>query len=190
MPEAGGELMLLTALPLLLATTGAPDSAWLTLWEQCRSETTSEVRLACYDALSREGGRAGAMSSAEKNDGFHLQREANGGDMTLTRSLADGNQLVVSCTSNITHLRLTLVTPWVGEAVNVQLDGIRSADSWFVRNHGQLLEYGRGLPAIDALKRWMGHQQLVLSDASGKPLRIDLTGLTEALTPLRQQCHW
>lgn len=182
--------MLLSALPLLLATAGTPEPAWLTLWEQCRSETTPEVRLACYDALNRERERVGAMSTAEKSDAFQLQREANSGDMVLTRTLAEGNQLVVSCTSNITHLRLTLVTPWEGEAVSAQLDGIRSADSWFVRNHGQLLEYGRGLPAIDALKRWMGHQQVVLSDANGKPLRIDLTGLTEALTPLRQQCHW
>lgn len=182
--------MLLTALPLLLATTGAPDSAWLTLWEQCRSEAASEVRLACYDALSREGERAGGISLAEKNDAFQLQREPNSGDMTLTRPLAEGNQLVVSCSSNITHLRLTLTMPWVGETVNAQLDGIRSADSWFVRNHGQLLEYGRGLPAIDALKRWMGHRQLVLSDASGKMLRIDLAGLNDALTPLRQQCRW
>lgn len=182
--------MLLSALPLLLATTGTPEPTWLTLWEQCRSETSSDVRLACYDALSRERERVEAMSSAEKNNAFQLQREASSGDLTLTRPLADGNQLVVSCTSNITHLRVTLVMPWEGETVSAQLDGIRSADSWFVRSHGQLLEYGRGLPAIDALKRWIGHQQVVLSDASGKPLRIDLSGLTEALTPLRQQCHW
>lgn len=182
--------MLLSALPLLLATAGTPESAWLTLWEQCRSETSSEVRLACYDALSREGERARAMSPAEQSNAFQLQREANVGDMTLTLSLSEGNQFVMSCISNIRHLRLTLVTPWGGETVSAQLDGIRSADSWFVRNHGQLLEYGRGLPAIDALKRWMWHQQVVLIDASGKPLRIDLTGLTEALTPLRQQCHW
>lgn len=182
--------MLLSALPLLLATAGTPDPAWLTLWEQCRSETTPEVRLACYDALSREGERTGAMSSTEKGNAFQLHREMGSGDMTLTRSLADGNVLVISCASNITQLRLTLSTPWVGETVNAQLDGIPSTDSWFIRNRGQLLEFGRGLPAIDALKRWIGHQQLMLSDAQGKTVPIDLTGLGEALAPLRQQCHW
>lgn len=182
--------MLLSALPLLLATAGTPELAWLTLWEQCRSETSSQVRLACYDALSREGERVRTMSPAAQSTAFQLRREENSGDMTLTRPLAEGNQLVVSCTSNITYLRLTLATPWEGETVSAQLDGIRSADNWFVRNHGRLLEYGRGLPAIDALKRWIGHQHVVLIDASGKPLHIDLSGLTEALMPLRQQCHW
>lgn len=182
--------MLLTTLPLLLASVAPPDPAWLALWEQCRAETTPEVRLACYDALSREGERAGAMTPPTHSDVFQLQRETGSGDITLSRQLAGGNVLVVSCASNITHLRLTLSAPWVGETVNAQLDGIPSADSWFVRNRGQLLEYGRGLPAIDTLKRWMGHQQLVLTDTEGKTLRIDLNGLGDALIPLRQQCHW
>nr|WED69478.1 type VI secretion system-associated protein TagO [Pectobacterium colocasium] len=64
------------------------------------------------------------------------------------------------------------------------------SDSWFIRNRGLLLESGRGLPAIDALKRWIGHRELVLNGADGHSLRIELAGLGEALAPLRQQCHW
>ncbi|MCV9878091.1 type VI secretion system-associated protein VasI [Brenneria izbisi] len=186
--------MFLTMVPLLLAATGSPDPAWQQLWEQCRNESAAEVRLACYDALSREAGRSGVISPTDgqtKTGGaFQLGREAGSGDLTLTRSLADGNTLVIGCASNITHLRLTLSQPWAGETVASQLDGVMAPDNWFVRNRGLLLEFSRGLPAIDALKRWIGHRELVLNGTDGQQLRIDLAGLGEALTPLRQQCRW
>jgi len=54
------------------------------------------------------------------------------------------------------------------------------------------------LPAIEELKRWIGHRELqVRADngtqaraANGVMLRVDLSGLKEALAPLRQQCRW
>ncbi|NAT76339.1 type VI secretion system-associated protein TagO [Dickeya dadantii] len=187
--------MMLTMVPLLMAAVGSPDPAWQSLWEQCRNETSPQVRLACYDALGRETERAGASPSAPNNgaageNAFRLNREAANGDLTLTRTLADGNTLVISCASSITHLRLTLSQPWPGDNVSSQLDGASAPDNWFVRNRGTLLEFGRGLPAIDALKRWVGHQELVLNGEQDQVLRIDLTGLGEALAPLRQQCRW
>ncbi|GAB7216578.1 MULTISPECIES: type VI secretion system-associated protein VasI [Dickeya] len=187
--------MMLTMVPLLMAAVGSPDPAWQSLWEQCRNETSPQVRLACYDALGRESARANDPSSAMNHGGtgenaFRLNREAANGDITLTRTLADGNTLVISCASSITHLRLTLSQPWSGDNVTSQLDGASAPDNWFVRNRGTLLEFGRGLPAIDALKRWVGHQELVLNGEQNQMLRIDLTGLGDALTPLRQQCRW
>ncbi|EHD20412.1 MULTISPECIES: type VI secretion system-associated protein VasI [Brenneria] len=187
--------MFLTMVPLLLAATGSPDPAWQRLWEQCRAETSPALRLACYDALSREAGRSGVISppdgkAATAGGAFQLGREAGSGDLTLTRLLADGNVLVIGCASNITHVRLTLGRPWAGETVSALLDGVTASDNWFVRNRGLLLEFSRGLPAIEALKRWVGHRELALSDAQGNALRIDLAGLGEALTPLRQQCRW
>lgn len=185
--------MFLTMIPLLLATAGTPDPAWRSLWEQCRNETAPEIRLACYDALGREAERSGAIASQDgkaAGGAFQLEREVDSGNMTLTRKLADGNVLVISCAANITHLRLILRQPWAGEVVTSQLDGITVPDGWFVRNRGQLLESGRGLPAIDALKRWIGQRELVLSGADGNVLRIELAGLGEALRPLRQQCRW
>ncbi|MBI0544140.1 type VI secretion system-associated protein TagO, partial [Dickeya dianthicola] len=137
----------------------------------------------------------GAAPSAANNgaageNAFRLNREAANGDLTLTRTLADGNTLVISCASSITHLRLTLSQPWPGDNVASQLDGAGALDNWFVRNRGTLLEFGRGLPAIDTLKRWVGHRELVLTGEQDHVLRIDLTGLDEALAPLRQQCRW
>lgn len=182
--------MFLTMMPLLLATTASPDPAWRDLWQACRSETSAEVRLACYDALSRETGRADSAADAPPADAFQLGREAGSGDLTLTRALADGNVLVIGCASNITHLRLTLSQPWQSETVTSSLDGVAAADTWFVRNRGLLLEFGRGLPAIDALKRWIGHRELVLNGGGDRVLRIDLAGLDQAVRPLRQQCRW
>ncbi|MGL6052164.1 MAG: type VI secretion system-associated protein TagO, partial [Aeromonas salmonicida] len=61
---------------------------------------------------------------------------------------------------------------------------------WFIRDQGLLLEYGRGLPAIEELKRWIGHRELQVKADNGALLRVDLSGLKEALLPLRQQCRW
>ncbi|MEH0833031.1 type VI secretion system-associated protein VasI [Pectobacterium cacticida] len=186
--------MFLTIAPLLLATAAPPAPAWQALWEQCRNETAAELRLACYDALGREAERNGTLSQphdkSPRHDTFTLGREAKSGDVTLTRELSDGNMLVISCASEITHLRLILRAPWEEATVTSQLDGVTVPDGWFIRNRGLLLESGRGLPAIETLKRWIGHRELVLNGEKGHVMRIDLTGLAEALAPLRQQCRW
>ncbi|MNC72776.1 hypothetical protein D3C75_1238770 [compost metagenome] len=76
--------------------------------------------------------------------------------------------------------------------MQIALDGSpsNSAQGWFIRDKGMLLEYGRGLPAIEELKRWIGHRELQVKAANGTLLRVDLSGLKEALLPLRQQCRW
>lgn len=187
--------MLLTTLPLLLATAGMPDPPWLSLWEQCRNETTPEVRLACYDALGREAEHAGKVAAANVTHSategvFQLNRNAVSGDLTLRHPLANGNVLEISCVSNITQLRLILGKPWQGERIESQLDGVTVRENWFVRNRGLLLESGRGLSAIEVLKRWIGHREWVLSNANGEVIRVDISAVDEALRPLRQQCRW
>ncbi len=76
--------------------------------------------------------------------------------------------------------------------MQIALDGepSRQSQSWFVRDQGLLLEYGRGLPAIEELKRWLGARELQVEADNGAILRVDLSGLKEALQPVRQQCRW
>nr|WP_239661786.1 type VI secretion system-associated protein VasI [Aeromonas hydrophila] len=123
---------------------------------------------------------------------FLLQSDAGRGSETLTRPALRGATLAIGCVDSITHIRLRLDSPWSGEKVQVELDGQPSAgsQSWFIRDQGLLLEYGRGLPAIEELKRWQGHRELQVRADNGALLRVDLSGLKEALAPLRQQCRW
>ncbi|ATL99641.1 type VI secretion system-associated protein TagO [Aeromonas sp. CA23] len=209
-------MSILGLLPLLLATSGAVAPLDMASWQACRREPSPLIRLACYDAIGNgltqtsEGGATKsaawqaiwAQEQARTPDSppFLLQRDEGRDSETLTRPALRGATLAIGCVDSITHIRLRLDSPWAGEKVLVELDGQPSAgsQSWFIRDQGLLLEYGRGLPAIEELKRWIGHRELqVRADngtqaraANGVMLRVDLSGLKEALAPLRQQCRW
>ncbi|AKA17731.1 type VI secretion system-associated protein VasI [Aeromonas hydrophila] len=201
-------MSILGLLPLLLATNAAEVPLDMARWQACRQEPSPLVRLACYDAIGN-----GAASAAEgvapksaawqaiwaqeqvrtpESAPFLLQSDAGSGSETLTRPALRGATLAIGCVDSITHIRLRLDSPWSGEKVQVELDGQPSAgsQSWFIRDQGLLLEYGRGLPAIEELKRWQGHRELQVRADNGALLRVDLSGLKEALAPLRQQCRW
>ncbi|MGL4207139.1 MAG: type VI secretion system-associated protein TagO, partial [Aeromonadaceae bacterium] len=40
------------------------------------------------------------------------------------------------------------------------------------------------------LKQWLTHGELLLHSSQGPELHIELTGLAQALGPLRQACRW
>lgn len=200
-------MSVLTLLPLLLASAAEPQFD-LAGWQQCRREASPLVRLACYDAIG-SGGEPATESGAAKSPAwqaiwdqeqsrtpdsppFLLQRDPSRGSEILTRPALRGATLSIGCVDSITHIRLRLDSPWAGENVQVTLDGQPSsgAQSWFIRDQGLLLEYGRGLPAIEELKRWLGHRELQVRADNGALLRVDLSGLKTALAPLRQQCRW
>ena len=193
---------------LLLAAGSAAPQLDMHGWQQCRREPSPLVRLACYDALGNgavstaEGGapksaawqaiRDQEQSRTPDSPPFLRQSDEGRGSETLTRPALRGATLAIGCVDSITHIRLRLDTPWVGEEVQIAPDGSpsNSAQGWFIRDKGMLLEYGRGLPAIEELKRWIGHRELQVKAANGALLRVDLSGLKEALLPLRQQCRW
>lgn len=195
-------------LPLLLATGSALPSQDMASLQACRREPSPLIRLACYDAIGNglaQTSEGGASKSAAwqaiwaqeqartpESAPFLLQSDAGRGSETLTRPALRGATLAIGCVDSITHIRLRLDAPWVGERVQIELDGqpSRNAQSWFIRDQGLLLEYGRGLPAIEELKRWIGHRELQVKADNGALLRVDLSGLKEALLPLRQQCRW
>ena len=179
-------MSVLTLLPLLTSAFGpAPLERSL---QQCQKEQSAELRLACYDAL----GRVSATTAAPAADptGWRLEKDALSGDLTLTRSVPPGATFSVACLNAITHIRVRMTLPWEGENVTATLDGVPASGNWFVRDKGRLLEFGRGLPAIDELKRWSGQHELTLTSDEGREVRIPLTGMGEAVKPLRQLCRW
>ncbi|MGY3966634.1 type VI secretion system-associated protein VasI [Aeromonas enteropelogenes] len=199
-------MSVIALLPLLLASgAAAPD---MKAWQACRQEPSPLVRLACYDAIGSDQAPTNEKGAARspawqaiwaqeqartpQTPPFLLVQDEGQGSVTLTRPALRGATLAIGCVDSITHVRLRLDTPWVGERVQIELDGqpSRASQSWFVRDQGLLLEYGRGLPAIEELKRWLGARELQVRADNGALLRIDLSGLKEALVPLRQQCRW
>lgn len=181
---------LLSMLPLLVSALTPDVQAQDSRFQLCQKEPEAEVRLACYDALARVRSPASDRADVERG-GFLLEKDALGdGSMTLTREASAGVSFSVACLNQITHVRVRLAQHWKGETVAAMTDGIPASGNWFVRDRGHLLEFGRGLVAIDELKRWAGVRELVLTGAEGREVRIPLSGLGEAVKPLRQQCRW
>lgn len=200
--------MSLSLIPLLLATVTQGDALAPQL-QQCRAEASPLVRLACYDGI---GSQVAAVveptyqseswqaiwrqeqSRVAQSEPFLLGQDGEPGaeqaSLLLTRPALRGATLAIGCSNSITSLRLRLDEPWVGNSVETRLDGVLRRGNWFVREQGMLLEYGRGLPAIDELKGWVGHRQLTLTAPKGMMLQFDLGGLGKALSPLRQHCRW
>jgi len=177
---------MLTLLPLLAALTGksvAPGGL-----DKCQSDQDPTLRLACYDALARFH-HSPAQPQA-RDSGFQLTTEPVKGDGVVIRTIPSAGVIIVSCQSGITRLSVRPAMPWQGDTVMADVDGEPASGNWFVRDQGQLLEFARGLPAIDALRHWFGHQALTLSNTQGQSIRLPLDGLESAIRPLRQQCRW
>lgn len=181
---------LFSMLPLLASAINPNAQAQDNRFQLCQKEPEADVRLACYDALARVKTSTAGPTGDDRN-GFRLEKDPlNDDSMTLTREAGSGVSFSVACLNQITHVRIRLAQPWDGETVSAMTDGIPASGNWFIRDRGHLLEFGRGLVAIDELKRWAGMQQLTLTSAEGREVRIPLTGLGEAIKPLRQQCRW
>lgn len=177
---------MLTLLPLLAALTGksgAPGGL-----DKCQSEQDPTLRLACYDALARV--HQPVAKNQIPDSGFQMTTDSAKGDRILIRTIPSVGIITVSCQSGITRLGVRPATSWQGDTVTAEVDGEPASGNWFVRDQGQLLEFARGLPAIDELRHWFSHQSLALSNAHGQSILLPLDGLESAIRPLRQQCRW
>ena len=104
--------------------------------------------------------------------------------------------LAIACVDRITRLQL-ITHPPVAPAqtqVSLFLDGrpLASAQSWQVLEGGRVIDAGRGLPAIDLLRRMKDGSELrVQSDLLAiDGLHFDATGLSELLELQRKACRW
>ncbi|WP_240349641.1 type VI secretion system-associated protein VasI [Pseudomonas putida] len=103
--------------------------------------------------------------------------------------------LVISCIQSISRLQLITGQPIEANRVKVQLQGARGASTataWQVMENGQVLDAGRGLPAIEQIKRLIGaHRVQVVSDDPGVDgLTFDAQGLDPLIDQARKTCRW
>jgi type VI secretion system protein VasI len=103
--------------------------------------------------------------------------------------------LVISCIQNISRLQLITGQPLNAKRVKVQLQGARGASTataWQVMENGQVLDAGRGLPAIEQIKRLIGaHRvQVVSDDPAVDGLTFDAQGLDPLIDQARKTCRW
>lgn len=188
---------LFSTLLLLASALQSPGENNMMNFRQCQKEPDAQVRLACYDALARyqsapvvQNKKSERSVQKEVPDGGWLEKGTSDSNITLERIVGNGTVFSVSCFNQITHVRVRMLQPWEGEYVTATVDGAPTSGNWFVRDNGLLLEFGRGLVAIDELKRWAGLRELNLRGENGREIRIPLDGLSGAVQPLRLQCRW
>ncbi|MBV6290206.1 type VI secretion system-associated protein VasI, partial [Pseudomonas aegrilactucae] len=104
--------------------------------------------------------------------------------------------LAISCQSNISRLQLLLDEPLTRHSADIQLllDGraISQTRPWRVLEGGWVVDAGRGLPAVDLIKRLgSGSRIQVHSDeVSLQGLLFDADGLAPLIEEERKACHW
>lgn len=103
--------------------------------------------------------------------------------------------LMLSCMDNITRMQVALTHPLDVHdmAVKMNVDGKTFSSRWFVRENGVLLESSRGLSGIDEIKKLIGAKTLTVdagAESAAGILTFNIDGLTQAIAPLRDACHW
>ncbi|MBF8792375.1 type VI secretion system-associated protein TagO [Pseudomonas monteilii] len=103
--------------------------------------------------------------------------------------------LAISCVQNISRLQLLTARPIDGNRVTLQLRTERQATDtrpWQVLENGQLLDAGRGLPAIEQIKALIGgHRIHVVSEHPALDgLSFDAQGLAPLIDQVRKACRW
>lgn len=103
--------------------------------------------------------------------------------------------LAISCIESISRLQLITGQPLEAKRAKVQLQGMRGstvATPWQVMENGQVLDAGRGLPAIEQIRKLIGAGRIqVLSDNPViDGLMFDAQGLDALITKARSTCRW
>lgn len=148
---------------------------------------------------------ANEATRTPENSRFILSSAAERGQASQQRvvisapalgALAPRPVLTLSCLSNISRLQFVLAAPIEHNQVQVRLvldeRTIGPTQSWQVLESGVLVDAGRGLAAIEQIKRLSpGNRLRVESDHPQLDgLLFDTEGLHELIRVERQACHW
>jgi len=140
-----------------------------------------------------------ATQSGEKTH-LNLQRKGDRSNAWLTIGAKNGRRkfpqgripvLKMSCIDKISRIEIAM--PKEIKEARVRLSLV-AGDSryWRTDDSGLLLTTGRGIPAINQMKRMMREQSVTLrsNDKSIDGLVFETDTLNEALKPLRKRCDW
>lgn len=104
--------------------------------------------------------------------------------------------LAISCIYNITRLQIVSEKPVAASTINIKIllddKAVSGKTTWQVLYGGEVIDAGRGLPAIDLIRRLLGGQRLrVQTDyAPLQELTFDTSNLAEMIMQERTACHW
>lgn len=194
--------------------------ATLQAMQACRRESAALERLDCYDqVLTPEfGGFDTALVKARyQGEAWtraieqEKKRADNTTSLLVTQNPGERPTVIVttpaighlpprpvlmfSCVDNITRMQVALMHSLDEHDIAVTLgaDNRTFHSRWFVRENGVLLESSRGLSGIDEIRQLFGAKTLTVDTGAGSAigkLVFNIDGLSQAIAPLRDACHW
>lgn len=145
------------------------------------------------EAARREGDHAFVMSRVDDVTPGQAQ-------VFISAPALDGAEssayLAISCIGNISRLQLLLPAASEGNQIRIRLyiddRPLAASRTWQVMEPGNVVDAGRGLVAIELLRRFSpGGRLRVDSDhAAVHGLMFDATGLQGLIAQQREACHW
>lgn len=206
-------VVLLLAVP---SSTVAATTDRLQQAQACTEEPRRLARLSCFDAVFETPVSVQQMPELEAprpvrwTEAFAQEQGRKPSDTAIYRdtghaaghlvtvaalgALPPRPVMAVQCHNNITELSLMLAQPVADERIELayRTAGGSHHQLWRVRDEGYVVSGGRGLPAISTLKELSRESQFELSASNAEldGLVFDLSGLAQALAPLRQACGW
>ena len=166
--------------PLSASDSADPTSPIVDLVRQIEAGRTVNDRT----ARARDFG-------AEGTQGHHLYVSA-----IPTLGTPPRAWLAISCLETISRLQLVLAepVPYAQATITLTLDGqpVASEQRWQVLGQGSVIDAGRGLVAIDTLRRLRDGEQLhVISDIPALDgLSFEAAGLSARVAEQRKACRW
>lgn len=170
---------------------GTPAHTTQKPWSAPEHEAPSVLRVMANEAARRADDLT--FRSGERSEGSDVT------ELVISApAIASGDQrsyLVISCIQNISRLQLIthkhIDTGWV--TVRLKGDGGSTNEtSWKVMENGQVLDAGRGLPAIEQIKKLIGAHRIEVtsnhSEVDG--LTFDAQGLDPLISQARSTCRW
>lgn len=199
-----------------LQTASADQQALLEQARECTIETRRLERLACFDRVFRTPLADAAQQVEETRrpeswrQAYRQENERRPGQGPVYRNTgalaghlltipALGTRpprplLALQCHNNITELSVLMPEAVDSERLRLSFGGDHHGDAglWRVRDDGFVVSAGRGLPSIRMARGLATLQDTELSADNSQldGLMFDLTGLDQAMKPLRKSCGW
>lgn len=190
-----------------------------TVAETCTTIKSPVLRLACFDKLFQTPTyQVGSTYQANNDKLSHSVRHIlnlENTDNTIADSFRvshTGDKIEITlpsdsestlspvmffgCIDNITHFQVALKQPIQKKRIRVNVLDTLSTNTlfsaqWQVSDQGYLLDIGRGLFAIEKIKKMLNSQTITYQIPSLKyRWHFDLTNLKEHIRPLRDSCGW
>lgn len=183
----------------------------------CQQERSALLRLDCYDQAMKpaENSQQTLTLLRSENAQLAINQEAARGEHTtefLTLIDNEGDRRVVittpalglqpprpilsfSCVDNITRMQVILYSPSseMSSAVTLKTNqGKKLSTHWFIRDGGYITESSRGLPGIAEIQQLFNADTLTIESENHaiNGLTFNITGLAQAIVPLRSACRW